>query len=82
MAHKSAAESPPITIGDLSQLPPAIDLPTASSALGISKNFGYELAQRGEFPCRVLRLGNRYRVLTADLRRVLGVGVDKEPPPT
>ncbi|WP_460443879.1 hypothetical protein [Amycolatopsis cihanbeyliensis] len=46
---------------------------TAGRALGLGRTLAYELAKKDEFPCRVLRLGNSYRVVTADLLRVLGV---------
>ncbi|RBM10986.1 integrase [Streptomyces sp. PT12] len=59
--------------GELLALPPAIDLETANRALALSRSTGYDLARRSEYPCRVLRLGRSYRVVTADLRRLLGV---------
>jgi hypothetical protein len=31
------------------------------------------MAQRNEYPVRVLRLGNRYRITRADLFRYLGI---------
>ena len=34
----------------------------------------YALAQKGEFPVRVVRIGSRYVVPTADLRALLGMG--------
>ncbi|WP_308401815.1 helix-turn-helix domain-containing protein [Streptomyces noursei] len=46
----------------------------ASKALGISRSKGYELARRGEFPCRTLRIGRSTRVVTASLLRVLESG--------
>lgn len=61
---------------ELLALPVTVDVPTAARALGLGRSTGYELARRGEFPCRVLRVGSSYRVPTADLMRVLGV----EPP--
>lgn len=60
---------------DLADLPPVIDLyPTAAGFLGIGRTTAYELARRGEFPVRVLRVGHRFRVVTADLRELLGAG--------
>ncbi|WP_326594848.1 integrase [Streptomyces sp. NBC_01803] len=58
---------------ELLALPPAIDLETANRALALSRSTGYDLARRGDYPCRVLRLGRSYRVITTDLRRLLGV---------
>lgn len=46
----------------------------ASKALGFSRAKGYALVSRGEFPCRVLRLGGTNRVVTASLLRVLDSG--------
>jgi hypothetical protein len=47
--------------------------PDACRAFNIGRSAGYDLVARGEFPCRVITVGNRYRVVTADLRRVLGL---------
>jgi hypothetical protein len=58
---------------ELIELPAAIDLDTANRALGLGRSKGYELARRDLYPCRVLRLGKKYRVITADLLRVLGI---------
>jgi hypothetical protein len=58
---------------ELLALPVAIDLDTGNRALGLGRSKGYELAKRGEYPCRVLRLGNAYRVVTADLLSLLGL---------
>jgi hypothetical protein len=64
-----------MTQRELESLPSAFDLLVACRAYGIGKTLGYELAKRGEFPCRVLRLGRTYRVTRADLLRSLGVEV-------
>ena len=62
-----------MTVADLLALPPTVDLVTAARALGCGRTLAYDLARRGQFPCRVLRLGNRYLVPTAELLRTLGV---------
>jgi predicted DNA-binding transcriptional regulator AlpA len=62
-----------LTLDDLRNGPPTIDIPTASEALGISRSYGFELAKRGEFPCRVITVGNRLRVVTASLLALLDV---------
>ncbi|GGU13836.1 helix-turn-helix transcriptional regulator [Streptomyces violascens] len=46
----------------------------ASAAFGFSRAKGYDLVRRGEFPCRVLRIGRSTRVVTASLLRVLDSG--------
>ncbi|WP_328742418.1 hypothetical protein OG436_18360 [Streptomyces caniferus] len=58
---------------DLLALPVAVDLETSNRALGLGRSKGYELAKRGAYPCKVLRLGNAYRVVTADLLDLLGL---------
>lgn len=62
-----------MTRDELLALPAAIDLPTAGRAFGFGRNKAFELARRGEFPVRVLRLGNSYRVPTAEVLRALGI---------
>jgi hypothetical protein len=51
----------------------AVSIPEASAAWNIGANLGYELAARGEFPCRVVRLGRKLLVPTADLLMSLGL---------
>ena len=58
---------------ELLELPAAVDLETGNRALGLGRSKGYELAKRGLYPCKVLRLGNAYRVVTADLLALLGL---------
>jgi excisionase family DNA binding protein len=59
------------TLDEVRALPPTTDVPIASQYLGVSKSYGYELCARGEFPCRVIKVGNRYRVVTASLLALL-----------
>ncbi|MEU7183072.1 helix-turn-helix domain-containing protein [Streptomyces celluloflavus] len=75
---------PGVTRSDLLALPAAVDLLTAGRALSLGRSKAYELAQRGEFPVRLLRVGNSYRVPTADLLDLLGVRAEdvKGPIPT
>jgi hypothetical protein len=60
-------------------LPAAVDLETANRALSLSRTTGYELAKCGRYPCTVLRLGNAYRVVTADLLKLLHIDVHRWP---
>ena len=46
-------------------------IPEAARALGVSRNFGYELARRGEIT--VIRLGRRILVPKAPFERMLGL---------
>jgi excisionase family DNA binding protein len=62
-----------MTRDELLSLPATVNVETAGRALGCSRAFAYELVRRGEFPCRVLRLGRKYVIPTADLLQALGV---------
>ncbi|MFF6802044.1 helix-turn-helix domain-containing protein [Streptomyces sp. NPDC012616] len=46
----------------------------AAQAFGLSRSKGYDLVRRGEFPCRVLRIGRATQIVTASLLRVLESG--------
>jgi hypothetical protein len=59
------------TVVDISALGPTTDVRTACRHIGISGSYGYELVKRGEFPCRVIKAGNRFRVVTASLLELL-----------
>ncbi|WUT56411.1 helix-turn-helix domain-containing protein [Streptomyces canus] len=54
----------------------------ASRAFGFSRAKGYDLVRRGEFPCRVLRIGRSTRVVTASLLRALDSGEPEYSKPT
>lgn len=58
---------------ELLALPTTTDLTTAGRALGISRSTAYELRRQGAFPTRVLQLGNKLRVPTAELLALLGI---------
>nr|WP_202434517.1 MULTISPECIES: hypothetical protein [unclassified Streptomyces] len=62
-----------MTGDELLALPAVIDLDTSNQALMIGRSTGYGLAKQGEYPVKVLRLGNAYRVVTADLLNLLGL---------
>jgi hypothetical protein len=62
-----------MSLAELRALPLMVDVSTAARALGLSRSTGYELARRGEFPCRVLHIGSSYRVPTVELLRILGI---------
>lgn len=74
----SANPAKPLTLADLETLPAVVDLPTAAAVLGIGRTKPYQLAQSGEFPCRVLRIGRRYR---APVSALLGCCWAAGPPP-
>lgn len=62
-----------MTTDEVLALPAVIDLDTANRALMIGRSTGYGLAKQEEYPVKVLRLGNAYRVVTADLLKLLGL---------
>lgn len=62
-----------LTRSELLALPAAVDVETAARAFGIGRTTAYALAKTGTFPCKVLRAGKAYRVVTQDLLRVLDV---------
>jgi hypothetical protein len=60
-------------LSELLELPVTFDLETANRAYGMGRTKGFLLAKRGEYPCRVIRVGTSYRVARADLLRDLGI---------
>lgn len=69
-----------MTLAEVLALPLMVDVTTAARALGLSRSTGYQLAKRGEFPCRVLHVGSSYRVPTAELLRILGIDLSELSP--
>lgn len=72
-APGSSRETRALTSDELLALPAVIDLDTANRSLMIGRSTGYGLAKQGRYPVKVLRLGNAYRVVTADLLNLLGL---------
>jgi hypothetical protein len=63
-----------MTRDELLALPTVVPLwPTAGRAWGMGKTASYEAAARGDFPCPVRRLGNRWVVVTEQLLESLGI---------
>jgi hypothetical protein len=52
--------------------------PDAARPFGAGRSRAYQLANRGEFPVEVLRIGGQWMCRTADVRRELGLQVYKE----
>ena len=63
-----------MSVAELEALPVAVDLETAGRAFGLGRTRAHELARAGEFPCRVLRIGAKYRVPRTALLEALGIG--------
>ncbi|MCK9921920.1 AlpA family transcriptional regulator [Frankia sp. AgPm24] len=59
------------TEADILRLPAVIDIVTAGEILGIGRTQSYRLAKTGDFPVKTIRVGNRYKVPTALIRRHL-----------
>ncbi|PCG88020.1 hypothetical protein CIB93_00955 [Streptomyces sp. WZ.A104] len=72
-ASDSSRTARGLTGDELLALPAVIDLDTSNQALMIGRSTGYGLAKQGKYPVKVLRLGNAYRVVTADLLKLLGL---------
>jgi hypothetical protein len=62
-----------MTTAELMALPVAVDLETAGRALGIGRTKAHELTRQGQFPCRVVKVGPKYRVPRSALFEVLGI---------
>jgi hypothetical protein len=71
--HQTRGNHDGLTREEMLHLPATVDITTAARALGLGRSTGYELARRGECPCRVIHVGHTYRVPTAELLRVLGI---------
>src|SRR5260370_8321671 len=65
-----------MTEAELLALPVSVDLATAGRALGIGRTKAFELARAGQFPCKVLQVGQKYRVP----RTAILAALDVKPP--
>lgn len=68
-AMRETTTSP--TLHEIREWPASVDVTAAAAAFGISRSHAYELVARGEFPAKVIRVGSRYRVITASIIRAL-----------
>lgn len=66
----------PITITQL-RATTTVNLATAARALGLGRTKAYALARHDQFPCRVIRIGDTYRIPTAGLLELLGVTAEE-----
>ena len=57
---------------ELFALPVSVPLVVAARAFGLARTKAHELARAGDFPCRVIRVGQRYRVPRSALLAALG----------
>jgi hypothetical protein len=65
---------------ELRKLPVSVDLTTAGRAFGLGRTKSFELAKAGEFPCRVIKVGIKYRVPRSAILKALGYA-DEAPEP-
>jgi hypothetical protein len=63
----------PMTEAELLALPPAVDLATAGRAFGIGRTKAFELARADEFPVKVLKVGQKFRVPRTAILEALDV---------
>jgi excisionase family DNA binding protein len=61
----------PMSREELAALPTTTTIETAARALGLGRTRAYQLARENRFPCKVIRIGTSYRVVTADLQRLM-----------
>jgi hypothetical protein len=66
----------PVSIAQL-RATATVDLMTAARALGLGRTKAYNLAKRDQFPCRVIRIGEVYRIPTPGLLELLGVTAEE-----
>ncbi|MFJ6085192.1 DNA-binding protein [Streptomyces sp. NPDC092369] len=66
-----AAKRPAPTLEEIRTWGATVDVTTAAPALGISRSQLYALIGKGQSPVGILRVGERHRVVTASLVRVL-----------
>jgi hypothetical protein len=62
-----------MTKEELLALPVSVDLTTAGRAFGLGRTRSYELARAGQFPCRVIPVGRKFRVPRSALLEALGI---------
>ena len=61
---------------ELLALPVSVDITTAGRAFGLGRTKAFELVRADEFPCRVIRVGPKFRVPRAEIFRALGIEPD------
>ena len=71
----------PVTITQL-RASATVDLMTAAAALGLGRTKAYDLARREQFPCRIIRIGDTYRIPTPGLLELLGLAPEEPRHPT
>lgn len=62
-----------MSVDELLALPVSVDLLTAGRAFGLGRTKAFDLAKRGEFPCRVIKVGPKYRVPRSGILEALNI---------
>lgn len=62
-----------MTKDELLALPVTVNLVTAGRAFGLGRTKAFELAKRDEFPCRLIRVGVKYRAPRSAILEALGI---------
>jgi hypothetical protein len=62
-----------MTKEELLALPVSVDLVTAGRAFGLGRTKAFELARADEFPCRLIRVGIKYRAPRSAILEALGI---------
>ena len=62
-----------MTVEEVRNLPPVVDVLTAAAILGIGRTAAYELIRIGQWPTPILRVGKLIRVPSAPLLELVGV---------
>ena len=58
---------------ELDALGVSTTIPLAGRAFGLARDAAYDLHKRGQFPCPVLQVGERFVVPVAGIRAALGL---------
>lgn len=59
------------TLEEVRGWPATVDVVTAGRPFGLGRNGAYEAVKQGRFPVPVIKIGSRYRVVTAEVLALL-----------
>lgn len=62
------------TLDEVRTWPATVDVPTGGRVYHLTRPTAFRLARSGKFPARVLKVGGRYRVVTASIIATLTDG--------
>lgn len=70
-----AVTNAPPTLEEIRTWPAVIGVEQAAAALSLSRSWAYQLVAQNEWPTRVIRIGNRSKIVTSSLISLLETGV-------